>query len=735
MDNVISVNSVIEWFKVQNREAGLSRILWIDEKRTCVAVYFLTGRPAFPILMEYAEIVSAIESLEAAISPFDPYAAPILEDAEISEKQLRIRDKNWEIIRNIVVNEPEIFFDEKRGSMVRETVDKTGTQKKYIYKYLKRYWQSGMCKNALLPDFRNCGGLNKEKSSSNVKRGRPPNGCKDDPEKTGINITEVDKTLIRVAIDKYYDTSDRNSIQRAYDMMIDKHYKIGSKVEDGVELPIIAPSGKCPSLDQFYYWFKKFLNPEKSIKARIGERSYNLGGRPVLNKSTHFAFGPGYIYQIDSTIADIYLLSMFLQTLIIGRPVLYFVVDVFSALVVGFYMGLEGPSWMGAALALFITAMNKVELCTQFGINIQPGIWPVDMFSQKIVADRAELLSKNSDNLLHNFNMRVTNTPSWRADFKGLVEQEFHRANVSTINWIPGAVKGRLRQRGEKDHRLDATLTLPEFTEVLIRMIIKYNNSHFLEDYPLLPEMIADGVKPVPIELWNWGMKNRTGYLQHRSEQQVMLGLMPTDRATVSAEGIKFKGLYYTCDRAIKEGWYVNARNKGSWKWKGYYNPRKLDKIYLLPNQEKEPIECKLLEKSQMYSEYYLEDLLEQNAIKGQMKLEHKDIERQADAEQRAHIAAIIKRGQDRKKQVMSNLPTNRQRTLSIRENRKNEKAILAEQEAFNPTADSPPLIGWSGESNDNFDETFVTDQSSSKRERTLNMLKNLRKGGSTENG
>ncbi len=50
--------------------------------------------------------------------------------------------------------------------------------------------------------------------------------------------------------------------------------------------------------------------------------------------------GPGSRYEIDATIADVYLLSADRQR-VIGRPTLYVVVDVFSRMVAGFYIGLE----------------------------------------------------------------------------------------------------------------------------------------------------------------------------------------------------------------------------------------------------------------------------------------------------------------------------------------------------------------------------------------------------------
>lgn len=733
MDNSsIARNLIIEWLDAEGQDAGLSRILWIDDKRTAVAVYMLSGPQTFPIMMEYLEVVHALETQEAVIRPYDPFAAPILDESEISPQYRRHRDRNWKLIEHMVCEEPAVYLKENRGKLVLEAIRKSGTQKKYIYKYLHRYWQRGMTKNALLPDFRNCGGPNTPKPLRGSKRGRPSLQGRNNPEDIGVNVTEVDKSLIKLAISRYYNVSGEFAIRKAYKEMLEKHYNKGYQIQDGVKVPVVAPPEECLTYSQFYYWFNKFLNLEKSLKARTGERAYNLRHRPVLNDSTHFAFGPGHIYQIDSTIADIYLLSSFLRTHIIGRPVLYFVVDVFSRMVVGFYVGLEGPSWIGAAMALAVTAVNKVEFCARFGISIQPAAWPADMFPQKLVADRGpEWIGNASDMLVDNFNITVTNAPPYRADFKGIVERQFHKAKEDLIKWIPGAVTERFGERGERDYRLDATLTLPEFAEILIRMILDYNNNHYLDDYPLLPEMIADGVKPVPIEIWNWGMRNRTGYLQRRSQKEVLLGLMPSGTATVTWQGIHFQGLHYTCDRAIRDNWYVRAKANKSWKSIAYYDPRRLDRIYLLPQGETEPIECRILDKDQRFAGYFLEDLLEQNATQKLQKQEHTHQERQGAAEQKAHIEAVIERAQEQNKLAGDRYESDRGRTKGISENRRVEKALLGVLEGFDPTTDRLQQIDWKSESED-----AKSDQSTSstKKQRVLELLRIQGKGGTTGN-
>jgi len=105
-------------------------------------------------------------------------------------------------------------------------------------------------------------------------------------------------------------------------------------------------------------------------------RAYNLTGRETLGDSTQMAAGPGSVYQIDATIGDVYLVSSLDRSRIIGRLVIYTCVDVFSRVITGFAVTLEGPSWLGAMLALDNVIEDKVSFCAGYGIEITEPDWP-----------------------------------------------------------------------------------------------------------------------------------------------------------------------------------------------------------------------------------------------------------------------------------------------------------------------------------------------------------------------
>ncbi|MFH5181587.1 Mu transposase C-terminal domain-containing protein [Paenibacillus sp. TAB 01] len=57
--------------------------------------------------------------------------------------------------------------------------------------------------------------------------------------------------------------------------------------------------------------------------------------------------------------------------------------------------------------------------------------------------------------------------------------------------------------------------------------------------------------------------------------------LLIASQARVTAKGIYFRGLYYSCTRALREQWFEKATHKKSWKITIYYEPGQSEGIYI----------------------------------------------------------------------------------------------------------------------------------------------------------
>lgn len=437
---------------------------------------------------------------------------------------------------------------------------------------------------------------------------------------------------------------------------------------------------RIPSLGQFKYWFYKNRNYKKEISTRYGSNRYEQRHRKIVGNTLMDVSGPGSLYQIDATVADVYVVSEFNRNWIIGRPVLYMVLDSFSRMIVGFYVGLEGPSYIGAAMALASVVKDKLELCKEYGVEINEEEWPVRNLPDNIIADRGEMEGKNIESLIENLGVGVKVTPPFRADWKGCVEQNFRLINLRTKPLLPGKVDSTFRERGDKDYRLDAKLTIKEFIQIIIKTILYHNNHNVLKEYDRNKYQIDDDVKPIPIQLWNWGIENMSGRLKSFPEDIVLLNLMPSADAVFTSKGLKFKGMYYSSKRLIEEGLFEKARNNGRWKVKVCYDPRNLNNIYIKSKNGREFDKCFLLNGQERYKDRTLEDI---NYLMEMEKLD-KEVLKEQDIKAKLNLMSDIENiVKDAKSSCEYTGDSNNKRLKGIDDNRRIEKRVNREKEYF----------------------------------------------------
>ncbi|MEQ8175596.1 MAG: Mu transposase C-terminal domain-containing protein [Syntrophomonadaceae bacterium] len=603
MNRNLAVNELIEW--QSESDHFTERIVWIDEGYVLAYVIDIFSENGFPYKRTIPQIAEAIESGLATVLEKDPWGKMVLEE-DIPENAKAIRDKAWKVIETLAIqeNEPQIYKREVRGPLVQEIAKEFGTTDKTVYRYLRRYWQRGKNMNALLPDYDKSGGKGKDKAAGEKKRGRPRKHSL--MLGNGVNVDEDTKRIFRVAIKRYYYTRKGIPLTDVYKLMIKDYFAEKECAEHGY---VFNLDKNIPTFAQFKYWFSKECDIKEKTIARKGLKAYELEHRPILGSSDTDITGPGAMFQIDATVADVFLVSRFNRNWIIGRPVVYVIIDVFSRMITGLYVGLEGPSWLGAMMALANAATDKVKFCAEYGIEIAKEDWPCHHIPEAITADRGEMLSKNVEPMIKALKVRIQYASPFRADWKGIVEQHFRILHKRVKPFVPGYVDKDFRQRGARDYRLDAKLDIYQFTKIIINCVLFHNNEHYLSSYVRQLGMIEDDVARVPIDLWKWGIVNRSGRLRRESEDIVKLNLMPRYKTTITGQGIKFKNMFYSCESAEKQSWFVKARKK-NWSITVSYDPRNLNYLYI-PDEDGHGFEkCFLLPKSEeRYTDKSLDEI------------------------------------------------------------------------------------------------------------------------------
>ena len=76
-------------------------------------------------------------------------------------------------------------------------------------------------------------------------------------------------------------------------------------------------------------------------------------------------------------------------------------------------------------MALLNSTVYKKDFCADYGINITDNCWPAAHLPEIILGDRGELEGYNVNHLIQGLNITVENNPSFRPDWKGIVEKLF----------------------------------------------------------------------------------------------------------------------------------------------------------------------------------------------------------------------------------------------------------------------------------------------------------------------
>ncbi|MFA6051144.1 MAG: transposase [Methylobacter sp.] len=619
----------------------------------------MEDKAALPSVVSKGDLVSAFEKevLTRAADPFQTLSFLVLEDDSSAKV---IRDKSYELIKPIV-SDPRFYEPKVRSSIINRIVLEQGTTKKTLYFLLRRYWQRGQTPNALIRDYKNSGGKGKVRIAKNKKLGRP----RLHSSGVGTAVNEGVEKLFRIAIDRYLLTEKKHSFSYAHRRFQSLYVSYYPDIEES----------EIPTKWQMLHFFKREYTQIEKIQKRSNKIEYKKDIRPLSGTANAQVLGPGSRFEIDATIADIYLVSDSDRKNIVGRPIVYVVIDVFSRMIAGLYIGFENPSYVAAMQALAMSMTNKVAYCKQYDIDIEEADWPVMGLPDAILADRGELLGYQIESLERSFSIRIENTPPYRGDAKGVVERYFRTVQADFKPFAPGVVtENTVKKRGGSDYRLDAVLTIHEFKEIIFASVLYHNRFHILKKYDRSIDMPVD-LEVTPLSLWNWGLQHRTGRLRAASEDALRVSLFPRVKGTLSELGLCVFGIYYTSQEILKQGWL--HRGKDISKPDAFevaYDPAVADAVYLLPKKNStEYWLCSLTDRSREFRGCSFWDVWQIQAIQKATIAKSKLVADEKQRELENKIELKIKMAQA--KATETNGQSNAERTASIRNNRQQAKA------------------------------------------------------------
>ncbi len=445
----------------------------------------------------------------------------------LSEKKWELAQKRFEIIKPILDNSGNI-------ELVKEISKESKKSIATLYRWVKLYKDYGTISSIL---------------------GKPKTGGK------GRSRLEPEQDeIIKKYIKSTFLNSSRTSIKKTIRLIIAECYDKN-----------IQPPHSNTIRSRI-----KNLSEEEVMKKRIGIKEAGYKFNPIKNSFPGAEY-PLSVVQIDHTRVDLILVDEYYRKPY-KRPWITVAIDVFSRMVVGFYLSFDTPGALGTGLCIAHSVLPKEIWLEKIGVKAE---WPCWGFMNTIHVDNAKEFRGNMLKMAcTNYNISLEFRPVATPHFGGHIERLLGTFSKEIHN-LPGTTFSSPELRKNYDSEGRASLTLSEFEKWLTLYITKIYN---------VKEHSALGMSPLN--------KYKEGIIGTRenpgigiiprvfNERKLRLDFMPFEERTVQEYGVLIDHITYYHDvlRRFIHSKTDNTKNKFIFR----RDPRDISVIYFYDPELKE---------------------------------------------------------------------------------------------------------------------------------------------------
>lgn len=281
----------------------------------------------------------------------------------------------------------------------------------------------------------------------------------------------------------------------------------------------------------------KNISEEERIKKRLGIKEAKYKFEPIKN---HFeAEFPLSVVQIDHTLVDIILVDeQFRKSY--KRPWLTLAIDVYSRMVVGFYLSYETPGALGTGMCISNAILPKEIWLERLGINTEWNCWGVmdTIHVDNAKEFRGNMLKRACQDYGIKLQFRPVGTPHWGGHIErllGTFSKEIHN--------LPGTTFSSEVERKKYQSEKNAAFTLNEFEKWLALYITK-----------IYHKRIHSSIDKTPEEKWEEGILGTGSQIGRGipsriyNERKVRLDFMPYVERTIQEYGVVIDHIHYYDD-------------------------------------------------------------------------------------------------------------------------------------------------------------------------------------------
>lgn len=480
-----------------------------------------------------------------------------------------------------------IIVHQGLGGLAKEAMTRAEVSRYFVYSCWTLLCRYGITEASLRPRLDRCGapsvrrpcdpGGRKKAGRKTTQEGlQPRGGANATPRQPGMSsnwraaILTADRTI----------ASPKPAMPERCDRILASHFVKRYRYEGDQLVAVDLKQGEYPNRAQIRRVLEVEIPRLERLLQRTTKGHYLRSLRGARGRSWCGVAGPGHAWQIDSTVGDVYLRSSLNRAWIVGRPIVYIIVDIWSTAIVGFYVCLAGPSWAMAKLGIFCASAPPTLVADLWGFPSIDCLSPAPTLPATIFSDRGEYLSRQAREtgarLLH----MQSYAPPYRPNYRGLNEVLHRIEKDKQYHFIPGTIDARRSEYELRKFRPDeATLTLREYVNYLSVQFADYNLAADRSDR-LDGHMQAAGVFPSPAGLWRWGHEVGIGFARRDPTAALISSLLLPGTARVTRSGIRFGPGTYSSPETDERGWVDMARNFGGGRLACHYFPGSPRKIW-----------------------------------------------------------------------------------------------------------------------------------------------------------
>ncbi|OHC25297.1 MAG: transposase [Pseudomonadales bacterium RIFCSPHIGHO2_12_FULL_40_16] len=280
------------------------------------------------------------------------------------------------------------------------------------------------------------------------------------------------------------------------------------------------------------------LNDYTVVKARHGSKAARDNYKAAAGSFPNADYPLAYV-QIDHTPLDIEIVDDEFREAI-GRPFLTLGIDVYSRMIVGYYLSLEAPSATSVAMCMASCILSKKRKLIELDIDAD---WEVEGLMDSVHTDNgSDFRTNHISKACLKYGINWEYRPIGGAQFGGHIERMLGIVNLQ-MHILDGTTFSNVKERGTYDSAKNACMTLKELEYYIVYWITKvyHRKKHSAIEMP-------------PISKWDegiWGTKTTAGTgLKERvaDADTLFIDFLPEFESTIQRTGVQKDKLFYFAD-------------------------------------------------------------------------------------------------------------------------------------------------------------------------------------------